>query len=88
MDAGLRPRAVMAAKGAIRLRTAPGLRAIPAALSAKEVEWLGKGWWSPIGAVRPAVLIARVEEAVRRAVAVDPAQRAAREVGFLTWPAG
>jgi hypothetical protein len=54
-------------------------------VDAREQEWLAKGWWSPIGAVRPAALIRRVEEAARR---TDPAHRAAQEVGFLTWPAG
>lgn len=89
MDGGLRPRAVMAADGAIRLRAKPEDHEMAAlsgsGLDAKELAWLAKGWWSPIGAVRPAALIRRVEAAARR---TDPAHRAAQEVGFLTWPAG
>jgi hypothetical protein len=95
MDAGLRPHQVMAAKGAVRLRTAPldehqVARLRDARLPAKELAWLAQGWWSPIGAVRPAVLVARVEEAARRAgsrASVDSAEKAAKELGFLTWPA-
>jgi hypothetical protein len=89
MDGGLRPRAVMKAPGSIRLRTRPLAQEVQAlagtALDAEEQQWLAKGWWSPIGALRPAALIRRVEQAAQR---TDPAHRAAQEVGFLTWPAG
>jgi hypothetical protein len=84
LDGGLRPRHVMKAKGAVKLRTRPDPTTLATlALEPKEMQWLARGWWSPIGAMRPAGLIRRVEEAARR---TDPAQRAAREVGFLTWP--
>ncbi len=60
-----------------RLRDAGGL-------TDDELAWLGKGWWSPIAALRPATLIRRVETAVDRLG--DPARRTAAAVGFLTWP--
>jgi hypothetical protein len=93
VDAGLRPQQVMSAKGAIRLRTArppeaelQRLRAL-ATLTEKELEWLAKGWWSPVAALRPTVLITKVQTTVGRALTRDPAHRAAAAVGYLTWPA-
>lgn len=93
IDAGLRPRQVMSAKGALRLRAAPVLEPQLAALRAaglteKELAWLARGWWSPVGALRPAVLIAKVQATVTRALAADPARGEAEKVGFMTWPAG
>jgi hypothetical protein len=60
-----------------RLRTA-------GRLTDAELSWLGKGWWSPIAAMRPAVLMRRVGTAVDKLG--DPARRTAAAVGFLTWP--
>jgi len=94
IDAGLRPRHVMSAKGALMLRAAPVKEPQLAVLRAtgefteKELAWLARGWWSPVGALRPAVLIAKVEATVSRALAGDSARREAEKVGFMTWPAG
>jgi hypothetical protein len=45
------------------------------------------GGWSPVAAVRSAVLLARVHSAVRHVqAAADPARRLAADVGYLTWP--
>jgi hypothetical protein len=49
-------------------------------LGPNDTAWLAEGWWSPVAALPPALLIARVEAAARR---FDPAA----EVGYLTWPA-
>jgi hypothetical protein len=93
VDLGVRPRSVMTASGAIRLREAP--RDLPAdeelrlftGLAEQEVSWLEKGWWSPLAAVGPARLMSLVAAAVDRIDAGrDPDRRAARAVGFLTWP--
>jgi hypothetical protein len=94
LDVGLRPRAVMNAKGAVRLREAPPpaeqiewLRST-GLLTEPELNWLAKGWWSPVAAIRPGALIARIEALVQRARDhdPDPDRRAAAAVGFLTWP--
>lgn len=81
------------AKG-LRLREPPmekedavRLRAAEPRLAEAELAWLKAGWWFPLAAVRPAVLLEVVETGVRRALErVDPFQRAARGVGFLTVP--
>jgi len=93
LDGGLRPQKVMAGKAAVRLRTArlredevAALRAL-GTLTDKELEWLAKGWWSPVAAVRPDALITKVQTTVGRALTGDPAHGAAAAVGFLTWPA-
>lgn len=89
-DAAPRPRALVGAKGAVRLRdAAPDARTLSALQSAgqltrAELDWLAKGWWSPVAAIRPAALIARVESVVARSG--DPDRRAASAVGFMTWP--
>lgn len=91
---GLRPRTVMSQEKALRLREKPlsedevaALRASPLRLTEDEIAWLARGWWSPLAAVRPAKLLAAVTRAAERAAAAaDPAQRGARQVGFLTWP--
>jgi hypothetical protein len=88
MDVGPRPATVMQIAGAVRMSgegPGDGIAALRTAgtLQTPELEWLGDGWWSPIAAVRPAVVIAWVEVAAAR---VDPDHRAAAAVGFLTWP--
>ncbi|MEE1927171.1 hypothetical protein V1J52_03065 [Streptomyces sp. TRM 70351] len=80
----------------LRLREAPPaaeeiarLREAERRLTEAEVAWLAAGWWFPLAAVRPAVLLEVVEAGVRRArERVDPDRHAARAVGFLTRPAG
>lgn len=87
-----RPAAVKAAKGAVKLRdTEPPAETIrwlraTGLLTDADVEWLARGWWSPIAALRPSALIGRVAAAVQRAG--DPDRRVASAVGFLTWPGG
>ncbi|WP_433627377.1 hypothetical protein [Nocardia sp. CA-120079] len=89
---GLSPRAVLANASTLRLRDprpqpqdTEFLHGEP--LSAAEIEWLCEGWWSPIAAIPPAKLLMVLERAVERIEdASDPDRRAAREVGFLTWP--
>ncbi|WP_326999799.1 hypothetical protein OHA72_32280 [Dactylosporangium sp. NBC_01737] len=96
IDLGLRPRTVLAAKDPFKLRTKDRQPERIAWLKAntdltpKELEWLGNGWSSPVAALRPAQLLARVKKVsdhLRRAAAPDPAERAAKAVGFMTWPA-
>jgi hypothetical protein len=85
-----RPSATKAAKAAVRLRYhAPPpdvLRWLRASnlLAEADVEWLARGWWSPVAALRPSALVGRVAAAVQRSG--DPDRRAAAAVGFLTWP--
>jgi hypothetical protein len=87
-----RPESVRVAKGAVRLRhPAPPADAIErlratGLLAEPDVEWLAKGWWSPIAALRPSALVGRVAAAVQRSG--DPDRRKAAVVGFLTWPGG
>jgi hypothetical protein len=79
-----RPRAVMAAPGAVVLRDRPPPRAHIEAVRATgrltepELAWLARGWRSPVAALSPAGLVARVE--------VIAAHLAAESVGYLTWP--
>ncbi|MEV4516259.1 hypothetical protein AB0K00_45770 [Dactylosporangium sp. NPDC049525] len=96
IDLGLRPRSVLAAKDPFKLRTKDRQPERIAWLKAntdltpKELEWLGDGWSSPVAALRPAQLLARVKKVadhLRRAGGPDPAERAAKAVGFMTWPA-
>jgi hypothetical protein len=85
-----RPSAAKAAKGAVKLRQpAPrpeliGWLRASGLLADADVEWLAKGWWSPIAALRPSALVGRVAAAVQRSG--DPDRRKAAAVGFLTWP--
>ncbi len=97
IDLGLRARTVLAAKDPFKLRTKDRQPERVAWLKAnsdltpKELEWLGNGWSSPVAALRPAQLLARVEKVaahLRRAAAPDRDERAAMAVGFMTWPAG
>ncbi|GIJ44494.1 hypothetical protein Val02_13800 [Virgisporangium aliadipatigenens] len=91
MDASPRPAAVKAAKGAAKLRDVPPpqehLAALRGQLSDADLDWLAKGWWSPVAAIKPASLLQRVQTAVDRLGAADPDTRRAASVGFLTWPA-
>ncbi|MFJ7999872.1 hypothetical protein ACIQ7D_22475 [Streptomyces sp. NPDC096310] len=93
VDAGLPPRAVMNAPGAVPERgpqpssgTLDRLRA-SGTLTDAELEWLAKGWTSPLGAVPPAKLLAAVIRVVERVTgAKDADVTKAEAVGFLTWP--
>jgi hypothetical protein len=86
------PSTVRAAASAVRLREAPPRSGAAATLTASgrltaaDLDWLRQGWWSPIAALPPARLIARVEAAATRRT--DPDRRAAAAVGYLTWPQG
>jgi hypothetical protein len=92
VDASTRPSTLKSTRKAFRLREpAPPADTIAALRTARilaepELDWLAKGWWSPVAAMRPAALIARVETAAERTT-VDPDRRAASAVGFMTWPA-
>ncbi|MFF1960786.1 hypothetical protein ACFVWX_27885 [Streptomyces sp. NPDC058220] len=93
VDAGLPPRAVMNAKGAVAVRRpkpAPdliGRLRDSGTLTEAELAWLAKGWTVLLIAVPPVRLIAAVVRAVERVGATtDPDRRRAEAVGFLTWP--
>jgi hypothetical protein len=97
VSAGLAPRRVMAQKvpakkSAVRLGDgAPSPDDLDRLrrewLSQAEIDWLTKGWWSPIAAITPAGLLAMVDRTVERIEdKVDPERRRARAIGFLTWP--
>nr|MDT0664972.1 hypothetical protein [Micromonospora sp. DSM 115978] len=93
VDAGIRPATVMRAPNAVLLRNrrlrpneVESLRA-HSDLTGKELDWLARGWWSPLAAVRPAQLVAVVEQVAARAEArTDPDCRRAYEVSFMSWP--
>lgn len=85
-----RPKAARAAGAALKLRQpAPAddvigwLRA-SGLLDDDEVDWLAKGWWTPIESVRPSNLVKRVEAAANRNT--DPDTRKAAAIGFMSWP--
>ncbi|QIQ02958.1 hypothetical protein [Streptomyces liangshanensis] len=96
VDAGLRPRVVMKAKGAVVPHgTAPSaadVRRLRAAgtLTAEELTWLADGWWSPLVGAPPVKLLNAVSTVLERvtgsADANDPDRRRAETLGFLTWP--
>ncbi|MFE2165348.1 hypothetical protein ACFXB3_09760 [Streptomyces sp. NPDC059447] len=91
VDAGLPVSAVRSRRGAVhRFSPAPAveaeaLRAV-AGLSEEDAAWLAAGFWSPVAAVPPALLLSVVENAVARAVAATAPSGPAPEHGFLTWP--
>ncbi|GIJ44495.1 hypothetical protein Val02_13810 [Virgisporangium aliadipatigenens] len=86
------PSVVRDAAAAVRLRDTPPKAATLATVAAAgrlrpaDLDWLRQGWWSPIAALRPEPLIKKVEAAAGRRT--DPDRRAARAVGYLTWPGG
>lgn len=86
-----RPKAARTAAAALRLRQPRAADDVVGWLRASrlldddEVEWLAKGWWTPIESVRSSNLIKRVTAAANRNV--DPDERAAAAVGFMSWPA-
>ncbi|MEV4141148.1 hypothetical protein AB0J72_54415 [Dactylosporangium sp. NPDC049742] len=95
VDLGLRPRTVLAAKDPFKLRTKARQPERVAWLKAqtdltpKELDWLGEGWSSPVAALRPAQLLARVKkvaEHLRTSTGPDRDEKAAMAVGFMTWP--
>ncbi|MGS2590068.1 hypothetical protein [Streptomyces hebeiensis] len=105
VDAGLPPRAVMKAENALPLQ-GPELEAevveqlrADTSLTRDEVDWLAKGWSTPLVGVPPARLLAVVTKVLERVTAhtgagadadvasdVDPDRRKAASIGFLTWP--
>jgi hypothetical protein len=95
VDLGLRPRGAVAAKTSFLLRgkarhpdRIAWLRA-STTLTRSELDWLGRGWSSPVAALRPGQLIARVEKAATElGRPTDPDERVAEAVGFMTWPTG
>ncbi|MET7420171.1 hypothetical protein [Dactylosporangium sp. NPDC005555] len=95
VDLGLRPRSILAAKDPFKLRTKArqperiAWLKTQTDLTPKELDWLGDGWSSPVAALRPAQLLARVEKVaahLRKAGAPDRDEKAAMAVGFMTWP--
>ncbi|MEE1742440.1 hypothetical protein PUR49_38840 [Streptomyces sp. BE147] len=95
IDAGLPLRSVRGLDRAVPYRDRGGRpdRATMARLaalgghSARELEWLGKGWRFPLVGMPPARLlavVARVCEQLTRDA--DPERRRAASVGFMTWP--
>ncbi|MEV7865631.1 hypothetical protein AB0P17_05920 [Streptomyces sp. NPDC088124] len=93
VDAGLPPRAVMSAPGALPVRgprppaDALGRLRESRTLTDAELQWLAKGWTSPLGAVPPGKLLAAVTRVIERSTGAKDADRAKAEaVGFLTWP--
>ncbi|MFJ8014896.1 hypothetical protein [Streptomyces sp. NPDC096339] len=91
VDAGLPVAAVRRRRGAVhRASPAPAvdaeaLRSV-AGLSEEDAAWLAAGFWSPVAAVPPALLLGVVEQAVERAVAACAPPGPAPEHAFLTWP--
>ncbi|MFF3820631.1 hypothetical protein ACFYYD_29300 [Streptomyces bluensis] len=92
LDAGLPPSAVMKAPGALSLRGVRpstdemGRLRAESTLTGPELEWLAKGWISPLVAVPPAKLLATVSGVLERVLVADPDGRKAEAIGFLTWP--
>jgi hypothetical protein len=94
VDVGLRPRMVMAKKGPLVLRSPPEQQTLDeirssGQLTEAELAWLAEGNWVPLAAIRPAALIKAVTRSAERVTAlVDPEQRKAKAVSFLSWPEG
>jgi hypothetical protein len=85
-----RPKAARGAKAALRLlqpwppdEQVAWLRA-SRLLDDDEVDWLAKGWWTPIESVRSSNVVGRLRAVLRRNA--DPDERAASAVGFMSWP--
>ena len=89
MDLGLRPRTVLAAKDPFKLRTKSRDPQRVAWLKShtdlgpRELEWLGDGWSSPVAALRPAQLLARVQK-VATHFGGDPDRRAPAAGGVIS----
>jgi hypothetical protein len=85
-----RPKAARAARAALKLRQpwpaddVVGWLRASRLLDDDEVDWLARGWWTPIESVRPSNLVKRVAAAATRNT--DPEQRAAAAIGFMSWP--
>lgn len=85
-----RPKAARTAKAALRLRVpAPAEDVVGQVRASRlldddEVDWLAKGWLTPIASVRSSNLVNRVAAAVKRSA--DPDERKAAAVGFMSWP--
>jgi hypothetical protein len=85
-----RPKAARGAKAALRLRQPwppddlVGWLRASRLLDDDEVDWLAKGWWTPIESVRSSNLIGRMRAVLHRTA--DPDERAASAVGFMSWP--
>lgn len=85
-----RPKAARAAKAALRLRQPwppddlVGWLRASRLLDDDEVDWLAKGWWTPIESVRSSNLVGRLRAVLHRNA--DPDERAASAVGFMSWP--
>ncbi|HLS79164.1 MAG TPA: hypothetical protein VK083_20485 [Nocardia sp.] len=92
--AALGPRAVAIGLTPAMVRTAVALREpldpateAPPSLPEQDRRWLLDGWWTPLSALPPARVLTVVRRGVERVeAAADPDRRAARQVGFLTWP--
>jgi hypothetical protein len=86
-----RPKAARTAPAALRLRQPRpsgdvlGWLRASRLLDDDEVDWLAKGWWTPIESVRSSNLVKRVAAAAGQRP-VDPDERAAAAVGFMSWP--
>jgi hypothetical protein len=92
-DLGLPPASVTPGGKTVRLRSRRLSKEVVedlrqhAQLTDDELKWLASGWWSPVAAVRPGVLISMLERATERVdVGTDVDRRHAYDVGFMTWP--
>jgi hypothetical protein len=88
VDAGLHVWQVMAKPGMLlrRERFRAKNRGLP--VTAAEHAWLQRGLWSPIGATKPARLVAVLARAILQIeVLADPESRQAARTGYLSWPA-
>lgn len=85
-----RPKAARSAPAALKLRQpwptpdVVGWLRASRMLDDDEIDWLAKGWWTPIASVRPSNLVKRVTAAANRNT--DPDERKAAAVGFMSWP--
>jgi hypothetical protein len=85
-----RPKAARSAPAALKLRQPwpaddmIGWLRASRLLDEDELDWLAKGWWTPIESVRPSNTLNRLAAVTRRYA--DPDERAAAAIGFLSWP--